>query len=171
MNTESLTRKLDDIIGGPYIFELKPTRVFEDEDDDKGIEVAGLKLMLDEWTIDAEKWAKANWESMQNLFNKLMRIDCDDEETIDAAVSVAAYKLTDHSRRKVDEVRGDLTTEDFIRKNITYKLLAELCLVEYAMIKDSIPIDLIEEAQKKSMKAMNAMTKTQAKTKKRKPKS
>jgi len=167
MNTESMTRKLEDIIGGPYIFELKPTRVFSGPEDEKGVVKKGIRLMLDEWTIDAEKWAKANYESMQNLFNKLMRIDCDDEETIDAAVAVAAYKLTDQSRRKIDEARGDMTTEDFIRKNITYTLLAELCLVEYAMIKDSIPLELIEEAQKKSMIAMNAMTQTQSKLKKK----
>lgn len=165
-----MERTLENIIGGPYIFQLKDTRTFDGPEDMVGTVVPGVKLMLDEWTIDAEKWAKANFDSMQNLFNKLMRIDCDDEATIDAAVAVAAYKLTDHSRRVVDELRGEMTTENFIRKNITYKLLANLCLVEYAMIKDSIPLELIEEAQKKTAMAMTAMTKTQAKQKKSKQK-
>jgi len=161
MESTEVQRTLENIVGGPYVFHLKETR------DDKGTVKKGLRLCLEEWTIDAEKWAKANFGSMQVLFNKLMRIGCDDDETIDAAIAVAAYKLTDESRRQVDEARGNLTTEDFLRKNITYKLLAPLCVIEYHMIRDSIPLDLIEEAQKKSAIALTQMQGNLAKTKKK----
>ena len=127
---------LDEVVGGPYPFTLKN----------------GLTLELDEWTIDAEKWAKAHYKSMNKLFNTLMHIGVDDDACIDAAIDVAVYKLTDNSRRTLEEKmkleKSPLTTENYLRKNITYTLLAKLCGAEYDMIKNSIPIDALKKSQK-----------------------
>ena len=77
-----LEKNLADIVGAPYIFTLKD----------------GTKLELGEWTLDSELWAKKHFGSMERLFKTLMRIECEDEDTIDAAIRVAIYKLTPHSK-------------------------------------------------------------------------
>lgn len=132
--------KLEDVSGGPYNFRILDGR---DENGKKKY----LTLELEDWTIDSEKWAKKHYGSMQKLFNTLMHIECEDEETIDAAMAVAEYKLTDHSRRLIEERRGDKTTAEYLANKLSYKLLAECCMAEYEMIKDSIPVDALKKTQ------------------------
>lgn len=136
-----IERSLQNIVGAPYTFELKN----------------GLKLDLDEWTIDAELWSAERYGDMGTLFNRLMAIDCTDVQMIDAAVDVAVFKLTDSSRKEVDELRGKLTTENYLRKNITYRNLAGLVRAEYQMIKTSIPIEAIEAVKKNHGKLITQM--------------
>ena len=121
-----IPRNLQNIVTGPYPFELKN----------------GVKLALDEWTIGAEKWAKANYGSMQELYNRLMRIGVDDDECIDAVVDVIAFNMTDHSKEVVEQNRGEHSVQNWLRKNLTYKLFAEVCKQAYQMIVDSIPVDV-----------------------------
>ena len=99
-----IDKSLENVVGSPYVFKLKD----------------GLKLSLDEWTIDAEKWAKEHFGTTKKLFNTLMRIDCDDDECIDATMLITEFKLTADSRRIVDERRGELTTLNFLIKNIIH---------------------------------------------------
>jgi len=136
--TEETPKTLENIIGSPYVFTIKD----------------GTKFGLDEWTIDAEKWAKKFYGSMEKLFNTLMRIGCDDDATVEAALRIASYKLTDESRVRMDELKGELTTEQFLAKNITYKQLAELCRAEFEMIRDSIPLEALEEVKKNNLKTL-----------------
>jgi hypothetical protein len=148
---EQEDRSLEAVVGGPYTFPLKD----------------GTLLSLDEWTIDAEKWAKKHYGTMQKLYNALMNIGVEDDVTIDAAINIAIYRLTDESRALVEERRGELTSEDWLRKQITYKNFADLCRAEYSMIKDSIPIELLSAVKKNPM-VMKHNTQTQGKTKKTK---
>lgn len=126
-------RTINNVIGGPYNFELK----------------TGLMLSLDEWTIDAEQWAKKHFGSLQVLYNRLMRIEASDAECVDAVVRVAAFKLTADSARKVSEVKpSGISTEDWLQTQLTYRHLAVLCKATYTMIRDSMPIELLDELKK-----------------------
>ena len=144
---------ITDLSAGPFLFFVLDGK---DSNNKKKI----LELELDDWTIDAEKWAKKHYGSMQTLFNTLLHIDCDDDKTVDAAIDVANFKLTEESRRQVEERRGELTTEDYLRKNLNYKMLAALCRAEYEMIKESIPFDALKKSQEilTAMQTKNSTT-------------
>lgn len=146
---EYIPKTIEDLAGGPFIFFILDGRT---EDGKKRL----LKLELDDWTIDAEKWAKKHYGSMQALYNCLMHIGVDDDATIDAAIAVAHYKLTPESKDKINERRGEVTTENYLRSKINFKLLAELCRAEFEMIKESIPLD----ALKKTQEILSAMQKS-----------
>lgn len=150
MQTEDVKedRSLDHVVCGPYPFKIKD----------------GTTLYLDEWTIDAERWAKKNFGSMKKLYDALMNIGVEDDVTIDAALAIAVYRLTDESRAVVDERRGKESTEDWLRKQVTYKNFADLCHAEFTMIKDSIPIELLNSV-KKNMTPQQSMAQTQGKQK------
>ena len=149
---------LEDMTGGPYIFHIMDGR------DKETRERKFLKVELDDWTVDAEKWAKKNFGGMQELFNKLMHIECTDDETIDAAVETAVYKMTAHSQKKIDERRGEKTTHEYLRSNINYKMLANVCHALYKMIEDSIPLDALKKTQE-TLSAMQMNTKMNTKKK------
>jgi len=122
--------------GGTYFFHLK----------------TGVKLELDDWTLDAELWASQRYGTMDKLFNTLMGIDVKNQDVIDASIKVAAYKLTDESRKIVDELRGKEPIELWLAKQMTYKLLVPLIRAQFQMIRDSVPIEALEEVKKKHLK-------------------
>lgn len=153
--TEKTPRTLDNVVGGPYTFKLKD----------------GTLLGLGEWTIAAEKWAKVHFGGMKELYQSLMYADGDDEKCINAAIQVAAYKLDEDSRRKVDErLKAQQSTEEFIAENLKYSDFAILCKSIFSMIRDSMPLDMIDKIKKNMIQdaetaAAKTTTKTQGKMK------
>jgi hypothetical protein len=135
------SRKLNDIVGAPFLFTLKD----------------GTKLGLDDWTLYSEQWAVKVFGSMQAFYSTIFETPTKDgateeemREAVDASILVAAHQLNDDSRRQVDERLGEeQTTEEFLAKHLRYSDFRELCTSIMNMIKSSFPEGWEELAKKK----------------------
>lgn len=136
------SRNLTDFSNAPFIFYLKD----------------GTELGLDDWTVYSEKWAKKTFGSMEEfnrvLFQSLSNpnaTEADMDAAIEASFMVAAHQLDDNSRRIVDERRPEeMTTEEFLARNMGTKILNKLCDAIVEMFRDSLPPGW-EEAYKKKL--------------------
>jgi hypothetical protein len=155
MQTEkqnSTSRSLDNVVTGPYKFNLKD----------------GTTLTLGEWTIAAERWAKAHFGGMKELYDSLLRAQGDDDKCIDAAIKVASYKLDDDSRRVLDERRAEgESSEEFLAANLKYSDFAVLCRAIFSMIRDSMPLDVLENLKKNLTETVKTQGKPTPKKKSR----
>jgi hypothetical protein len=144
-------KKLTDVSGRPYLFELKD----------------GTELTLGDFTVYSEMWAAKKFGSIDK-FHELVVGDPTGghQPQLEPIIQTLLFLMDESSRAKFDQ--NEQKAMEQLAKQLTYKHFARATVLIYQTIHDSMP-ELTEE-QKKTALTIRAKTKAKkiAKNKKKK---